>query len=38
MRLGQLEIASGFALAMTVFDSFRVIKADNTLKNLDKSS
>jgi len=27
---GQFEIASGFALAMTVFESFRVIKTDTT--------
>jgi len=28
-----LEIASGFALAMTVFESFRVTKTDTTFEN-----
>ena len=34
--IGQLEIASGFALAMTVFESFRVIKTDTTFENPNK--
>ena len=33
LTFGQLEIASGFALAMTVFESLRVIKTDTTFKN-----
>ena len=31
--LVKLEIASGFALAMNFFESFRVIRTDTTLKN-----
>ena len=33
LGLGWLEIASGFALAMTVLESCRVIKTDSTLEN-----
>jgi len=35
---GQVEIASGFALAMTVFESVRVIKTDTTSENPYNSS
>jgi len=33
LDFGRLEIASGFALAMTIFQSFRVIYAYITLEN-----
>ncbi|HMK34719.1 MAG TPA: hypothetical protein VK463_06615 [Desulfomonilaceae bacterium] len=32
LGFGRLEIASGFALAMTILESFRVIKTDITLE------
>jgi len=38
LDFGRLEIASGFALAMTIFQSFRMIKTDITFKNLYRSS
>jgi len=34
LDVDRLEIASGFALAMTIFQSFRIIKTNTTFGNL----